>query len=142
MSRYYPGEQHEIYFTVPDATGANTTGLTWTVDLFVKDGVKVTAGAEYTSIACVAVGNNFYRLRFTPDDDSTSRYSITLTSDASIPDFFEEIYEVDLERVYFEADMEHDTSTPESITYTLPGGATLSVFQLTRVGTVLIREKQ
>ena len=142
MAKYYPGEQHEIYFTVPDLTGANTTGLTWSLDLFVKDGTKLTSGAEYSSVSCVAVGNDFYRLRFTPDDDSTSVYTIALTSDAATPDYFEEIYELDRERVYLEADMDHDTSTPESVTYKLPGGATLSEFQLSRTGTVLSREKQ
>jgi len=142
MAKYYPGTQHEISFTNPDSNGDNVTGLTWTVKAFIKDGVKVTSGTEFTSITCVAVGNDFYRLRFTPGSNSTSTYVIALVSDAAIPDYFEEIYEPDWERIYFESDMDHDTSTPESVTYKLPGGGTISVFQLSRVGTVLSREKQ
>ena len=142
MSRYYPGEQKEIYFTVPDTNGDNTSGLLWSVKLFVKDGAAVGSGTEYTSISCVAVGSAFYRIRFTPDVDSTSVYTLSFLSDAGTPDYFEEIFEVDWEKLYLEADMDHDTATPESVTYKLPGGATLSVFNLTRVGTVLSREKQ
>ena len=142
MAIYYPGDQHEISFTNPDAAGDNVTGLTWTLKVFIKDNVKVTSGTEYSSITCVAVGNDFYRVRFTPDDDSTSVYVIAFVSDAVVPDYFEEIYEPDWEKIYLEADMEHDTTSPETVIYLLPGGATLSEFQLSRTGTVLSREKQ
>jgi len=142
MASYYPGEQKEIYFTVPDISGVNAVGLTWTVKVFVKDGVAVASGTEYTSISCVAVGASFYRIRFTPDGDSTSIYTIALLSDAATPDYFEEIFEVDWEKLYLEADMDHDTASTESVVYKLPGGGTLSTFNLARVGTVLSREKQ
>lgn len=142
MAKYYPGEQHVISFTVPDIDGNNTSGLTWTVKLFTKDGAKVTSGAEYASIACSNVGTDFYKIVFTPDDDSTSDYTIVVISNATVPDYFEEQYEPLWDRVYFEADMTHDETDPEEVSYKLPGGAVLSQFQLDRVPPILTREKQ
>lgn len=141
MAKYRSGQQVRIDFTVPDANGDNTTGLTFSLVTFTVDGVKTTSGAEYTSISITEdASGDFYSFLFTPDDDSVAYYMVTLAADDSPATVFEEVLEPDWAWLMLYGDNEHDTTSPETTTYKKPGGGTLKEFTLTRTGNVISRE--
>lgn len=64
---YMPGEQAILTFPVPDGSGDNITGLSWTTKAITKDGARLTSGAEYSSFSISEhVSNEFYAAVFTP----------------------------------------------------------------------------
>ena len=141
--QYRSGQQVRYPFTVPALDGSNTSGLTWTVSLFIKDGTVVTSGTEYDSIEVSDANENFYELTFTPASDSTAAYLIKLISDADPADVFEESFDVDWDWLFLYAEMEHDRSvSPETVLYKMPDGSTqLIKFRMTRDGVNIVREE-
>ena len=140
---YRPGQEINITFTIRDETGAHIAGLSWSI-LFVKDGVAVTAGDEYTSISVTENADEYYELKFTPDIDSTSVYMVTALSDAAIPDLFEDRLEPDFAWLMLEGEQVHDY-TDESlptVTYYMPDGTTvLRKYKLVRTGLTERRDR-
>ena len=140
MAKYRSGQQVRIDFTVPQADGTNDTGLTWTVQVFTKDGTKVTAGTEFASISITEdASNDFYSFLFTPASDSVSYYVVTLKADDTPATVFEENFEPDWAWLMLYGDNEHDTTSPETTTYKKPDGTTLKEFNLARTGNVISR---
>ena len=142
--QYRPdGSQIRIPFTVPDLTGANTPGLTWTVDLFVKSGTKVTSGTEFNSISVDRTNDtDFYELLFTPTAGSEAVYLVKVLSDASIPDVNEETLEPDYTWLFLYATMVRNTGvSPETLEFLKPDGVRLVKFNVYRSGNQEFREE-
>jgi len=83
MLTYTPGVAVKAEFTVPDGSGINVAGLTWTLALF-KDGVQVTSGTEFDGLSIEGIGSppTGYLMTFTPLSDG-STYLVRGTSSAA-----------------------------------------------------------
>lgn len=140
---YFPGEEANLSFVVPDANGDNITGLTFTVVAITKDDQRIVAGAEYTSFAIVEhVSNDFYQAVFTPNSNTSAIFNIFAKSDAAVADSFQWTLEPDWSRIVLLCEkMEHVLGSPETVTYYMPDGSTIiRTFNMSRSGTLETRE--
>ena len=136
------GQQIRTPFTVPALDGGNTSGLNWTLNIFTKDGVKVTSGTEFDSISVVAVGTDFYEVLFTPESGSESVYLIKVISDAEIADVYETVLEPDYSWLMLYAKMIRDLqASPETLEFIKADGSRLVKYKVYREGLREIREE-
>lgn len=141
--QYMPGTQIKFSFVVPDGNGDNTTGLTFSLTSYSKDGTRVTAGAEYTSIVFAEdASGEFYTCTFTPGNAAAPLHAIFAKSNAAVPDTFQLNLEPDWARIVLLAEkQEHILGSPEQIKYYMPDGTTLiRTFNMSQTGAVETRE--